>query len=239
MMVVECDQCHSRFRMDPNKIGPGGARVRCAKCEHIFVVKLEGSPKEKESDAKSESEPVPRAPSGSGNAASPAPSPPKIPPGRTFAPIARHYHPWNQRLIQVAIVASVALSGILLGLTAMGSRPTPHNLKLLFQYGRYRWQPGPNLLRNVGTVEPKDDSRQIFRVEGELFNYSDNQIPEPSLLLEVFSVNGEFLGRTAAPCCSKDIAPYTKTLFTLEADLPNASIGNYNVTIQGERGPVK
>src|SRR3989304_8435956 len=36
-MIVECPQCHTRFRVDPNKVGPAGNRMRCAKCKHVFV----------------------------------------------------------------------------------------------------------------------------------------------------------------------------------------------------------
>jgi len=37
-MIVSCDQCRARFRVDESKIGPKGARLRCAKCGHVFKV---------------------------------------------------------------------------------------------------------------------------------------------------------------------------------------------------------
>ncbi|MBI5510653.1 MAG: zinc-ribbon domain-containing protein [Deltaproteobacteria bacterium] len=37
-MIVECGKCGTKFRLDDAKIGPRGARVRCAKCQHGFVV---------------------------------------------------------------------------------------------------------------------------------------------------------------------------------------------------------
>ncbi len=39
-MVVACTSCQSKFRLDPSKIGPKGARVRCPKCKTIFPVSL-------------------------------------------------------------------------------------------------------------------------------------------------------------------------------------------------------
>jgi predicted Zn finger-like uncharacterized protein len=37
-MVIECAQCHTRFRLADDKVKPGGTRVRCSKCKHIFRV---------------------------------------------------------------------------------------------------------------------------------------------------------------------------------------------------------
>jgi predicted Zn finger-like uncharacterized protein len=38
-MVVQCGQCGTKFRLDESKIGPKGAKVRCSKCQHSFIVK--------------------------------------------------------------------------------------------------------------------------------------------------------------------------------------------------------
>jgi predicted Zn finger-like uncharacterized protein len=35
-MVVTCERCHTRFRVDESLIPPEGRRVRCSKCKHIF-----------------------------------------------------------------------------------------------------------------------------------------------------------------------------------------------------------
>jgi predicted Zn finger-like uncharacterized protein len=37
-MVIECTECRTRFRMADDKLKPGGTRVRCTKCKHIFTV---------------------------------------------------------------------------------------------------------------------------------------------------------------------------------------------------------
>lgn len=41
-MVVSCTQCQTKFRVDDNKIGPRGVKVRCSKCQNTFVVRLDG-----------------------------------------------------------------------------------------------------------------------------------------------------------------------------------------------------
>lgn len=38
-MIVTCESCQARFRLDDSKVGPEGAKVRCSKCSHTFVVK--------------------------------------------------------------------------------------------------------------------------------------------------------------------------------------------------------
>jgi predicted Zn finger-like uncharacterized protein len=36
MIVATCPHCESRFRLPEDRIGPGGARVRCDRCEGAF-----------------------------------------------------------------------------------------------------------------------------------------------------------------------------------------------------------
>ena len=43
-MVVECEGCGTRFNLPDGQVPPGGARVRCSKCHHRFVVIPEGAP---------------------------------------------------------------------------------------------------------------------------------------------------------------------------------------------------
>ncbi len=83
-MIVQCDQCQSKFRLDDSKITDKGAKVRCSKCSHIFTVTKEGpppaeAPKPAEAEAEEKTEaaaptppPSPKEP--------PAPEPPKPPP---------------------------------------------------------------------------------------------------------------------------------------------------------------
>jgi len=37
-MVVECAACHTRFKLADDKIKPGGTKVRCSRCKHVFAV---------------------------------------------------------------------------------------------------------------------------------------------------------------------------------------------------------
>lgn len=50
-MIVQCDQCSSKFRLDDAKVKEGGAKVRCSKCKHIFVVQKEAPAEEADFDS--------------------------------------------------------------------------------------------------------------------------------------------------------------------------------------------
>jgi predicted Zn finger-like uncharacterized protein len=41
-MIVECAQCHTKFKIADEKITPRGVKVRCSKCKNMFVVKPDG-----------------------------------------------------------------------------------------------------------------------------------------------------------------------------------------------------
>lgn len=40
-MIIQCDHCRARFRMDDSKLVNGPVKVRCAKCKEVFVVQPE------------------------------------------------------------------------------------------------------------------------------------------------------------------------------------------------------
>ncbi len=44
-MIVECQNCHTRFRLDSSDIREGGSKIRCSKCNQLFLVeKTKGRP---------------------------------------------------------------------------------------------------------------------------------------------------------------------------------------------------
>jgi len=53
-MIIECQTCHARFRLDESRIKGRGARVKCRKCGNSIVVLKDGAP------------PPPPAPGGDG-----------------------------------------------------------------------------------------------------------------------------------------------------------------------------
>ena len=50
-MIVQCDQCNSKFRLDDAKVKEGGVKVRCSKCKNIFLVQREAPAEEADFDS--------------------------------------------------------------------------------------------------------------------------------------------------------------------------------------------
>lgn len=51
-MIIQCEQCRTRFRLDDSKVTEKGVKVRCTKCKHVFAVrKEEPEPKASEPSA--------------------------------------------------------------------------------------------------------------------------------------------------------------------------------------------
>jgi len=79
-MIITCEECQARFRLADEKLKPGGTKVRCSKCRHVFtVMPPEPAPAEERVDfgafnmePVAEEETVPAAPS-------PPPQPPPAP----------------------------------------------------------------------------------------------------------------------------------------------------------------
>jgi len=42
-MIIQCEQCRTKFKLDDNKVTERGAKVRCAKCRHVFTVHKPGA----------------------------------------------------------------------------------------------------------------------------------------------------------------------------------------------------
>jgi predicted Zn finger-like uncharacterized protein len=57
-MIVVCSACQARFKVADEKVGPRGAKVRCSKCQTVFVVHLDFDA------ASSGAPPAPAAPAG-------------------------------------------------------------------------------------------------------------------------------------------------------------------------------
>jgi predicted Zn finger-like uncharacterized protein len=38
-MIISCEKCHTRFKLNESRIKPSGTRLRCSKCQHTFELK--------------------------------------------------------------------------------------------------------------------------------------------------------------------------------------------------------
>jgi predicted Zn finger-like uncharacterized protein len=49
-MIIQCDQCNTKFKLDDEKVPDKGVKVRCAKCKNIFLVQKEAPAEEPDFD---------------------------------------------------------------------------------------------------------------------------------------------------------------------------------------------
>src|SRR5512137_2324291 len=49
-MIIQCDQCNTKFKLDDAKVPDKGVKVRCAKCKNIFLVQKEAPVEEPDFD---------------------------------------------------------------------------------------------------------------------------------------------------------------------------------------------
>lgn len=40
-MIIQCEKCQTRFRLDDSRVSDKGVKVRCTKCKHVFSVRKE------------------------------------------------------------------------------------------------------------------------------------------------------------------------------------------------------
>jgi predicted Zn finger-like uncharacterized protein len=43
-MIIACPNCSTGYLLPEHLVGPGGARVRCPRCQHLFAVDADGLP---------------------------------------------------------------------------------------------------------------------------------------------------------------------------------------------------
>jgi predicted Zn finger-like uncharacterized protein len=227
VMIVECNRCHARLKLDPEKAGVAGARVRCAKCQNVFAVAPPGTPAPglREAPAARTSEtPKPKP-------AKPAASAPRLPANVQAATVLDTDLPVKQRFLRMTILTATATAGLLFGLLAMGVRPTPTSIGLLLKYGAKGLPPGVQVLHYDGRIVVVEAGSRRLRVAGEVLNFTPARKPGPDLRLEVLNFSGEFLARKDQTCCPAGLEPYGRGEFFIELDLPSGSIGRYKISL--------
>ena len=45
-MIIACPNCSTGYLLPEHLMGPGGVRVRCPRCQHLFAVGVDGQPRE-------------------------------------------------------------------------------------------------------------------------------------------------------------------------------------------------
>ncbi len=50
-MIIQCEKCKTRFRLDDSRVSEAGVRVRCSRCAHTFVVRRDTPDEEPDFDS--------------------------------------------------------------------------------------------------------------------------------------------------------------------------------------------
>ncbi|HTP65578.1 MAG TPA: DUF3426 domain-containing protein [Geobacteraceae bacterium] len=50
-MIIQCDQCDTKFKLDDARVPEKGIKVRCARCKQVFMVRKESTPEEPDLDS--------------------------------------------------------------------------------------------------------------------------------------------------------------------------------------------
>ena len=61
-MIIECDNCSTRFRLNEDRVKGGGVKVRCTRCQNVFIVTPPEESKEELSPGQSEDTAAPAPP---------------------------------------------------------------------------------------------------------------------------------------------------------------------------------
>ena len=55
-MIIQCEKCRTKFRLDDSRVKEKGVKVRCTKCKNVFRVQKEAMPLEQQSAAVADAE---------------------------------------------------------------------------------------------------------------------------------------------------------------------------------------
>lgn len=155
-MVVTCEACNTKFRLDPARLKGPTSKVRCSRCGHVFMVSQEAE----------DVVHIDLADEG-GVPAEESPAPPPTPPPQRSA--TKKERPWKRLLIGVAAGLALILGGV--GLYSyLSSHPQEKAVQGL---------PETPTLKVLDSTQAffleNAHAGQIFVVEGEV----ENQSPKP------------------------------------------------------------
>jgi predicted Zn finger-like uncharacterized protein len=175
-MIVECVHCKTKFRFDPEMIKGAKTKVRCSRCRNVFEVTKPGEPEFFPSDFPKEKPEVKK------KARTPSPKLKKgiVPGKRKERGILRNVFIW----IFLLAVLGAGIYGMVRG--------GPAFLKSFFASDASLEKPSVVIADTVhGYFLENEHLGQIFVVEGEALNESDNPISFILVEGEVFNTDNE------------------------------------------------
>jgi predicted Zn finger-like uncharacterized protein len=181
-MILECEECHTRYLVPDTAIGAEGRTVRCAHCRHSWfqlpapaeaIATQPAAPVDDAVPAEDEARPVDEMPSGAFDYHPP------------FRPRRNPARRWTS----VAVAAGVAMLGIT-GLIAYGDAPN-----LAARLGVSIGQKDTPLTIAKRPIERRDlpDGTEMFAVSGQVLNPTDQRQNVPDVRADLRDAQGRLV----------------------------------------------
>jgi predicted Zn finger-like uncharacterized protein len=182
-MILACPACSTRFALDASALGPGGRRVRCGSCGHVWH---QPAPQ-----AESANDPLPAlfadastkeaAPAVAAPVVGEAPPAPPIPAPRAAAATRKRTGAGGLAWSVLALVVIVVAGGALVGKDAI-LEGFPQTERFYAMVGLTEPQVGAGLeLRKVSWKRERAGDVSVLLIEGEVANVSREVRPVPKI----------------------------------------------------------
>ncbi|MBP2231997.1 putative Zn finger-like uncharacterized protein [Azospirillum agricola] len=222
-MIVSCPSCSTRYTLSEASLGPGGRKVRCAKCGHLWWQRPEDEPDFARMLADAPTEIRSSRPAEStGNG------------GFAFHKLG-FSRPTRRTVIGFAVLglvlAGVAGGGFATRDTLVRAWPP---LALLFEtVGLPAEPPGAGLqLRSVRSEQKSENGATLLLIEGQILNESDSDRPVPRLRATSRDAEHKTLQSWTMEASAPTLRPGEVTTFHHSQPDPGA-VAEVTVTLDG------
>ena len=125
------------------------------------------------------------------------------------------------RIMQACTIGAIALAGFVFGLVILGIPLKTSNIYLLFRYGYTGKNNGIQLIQYNGFVLEGPDNQHFFKVQGLIFNFEKEFLPQKDFTLNLYSQDRQLLDKFQFSCCETEF--YPRKITDVEETFPISS----------------
>jgi predicted Zn finger-like uncharacterized protein len=213
-MIVTCPQCSTRYHLDPEALGPGGRRVRCASCGHRWLAR---PPADVPTVLPAVDAPPPPTPAAPPKRAVPRPE-------RRRQRASASLIGWLVGVLIVLIIASAIIgrNEIVAGFPASATLYRTLGLAVNEQLGLE--------FANVTSEHLSERDVSILVIEGEIVNVSDHERPVPRVKIILLDEGGRELHLERLEAEQAALGAGEKTGFSARLVNPAEQARSFSVT---------